>query len=401
MTSYISSLPGPEFADLQCRSLAILGSTGSIGASALAVVDSCPGSFTVAALAAARNVTLLAEQARKYRPGWLAVLDENAAAELARLLPTGYTPHIVTGPQGYAALAALQEADIILSAQVGAAGLAATEAAARAGKVIALANKESLVLAGDLIRSLCAKSGAVVLPVDSEHNAVFQCLHGRDMASVRRLILTASGGPFRGKSKEFLQNVTPEQALAHPNWAMGPKISIDSATMMNKGLEVIEAHYLYGLPLDQIDVLVHPQSLVHSLVEYTDGSMLAQCGPPDMRLPIAHCLGWPRTLDPGARRLDLTRAPALTFEEPDLSLFPCLSLARQTLAGGKGLPVVLNAANEVAVARFLEGRIGFAEIPTLVAEALEAHDAHGSGQPPETLNDILLLDQETRRRMGA
>lgn len=401
MTQYISCLPSEEFTRRWPRSLAILGSTGSIGASALAVVDSCPGSFTIAALAAARNVALLAEQARKYRPGWLAVLDKSAAAELARLLPAGYAPRIVTGSQGYAALAALQEADIILSAQVGAAGLAATEAAARAGKVIALANKESLVLAGGLIRSLCAKSGAVVLPVDSEHNAIFQCLHGRDMHSVRRLILTASGGPFRAKSKEFLQNVTPEQALAHPNWAMGPKISIDSATMMNKGLEVIEAHYLYGLPLEQIDVLVHPQSLVHSLVEYTDGSMMAQCGPPDMRLPIAHCLGWPRTLDPGAKRLDLTRAPALTFEEPDLSLFPCLSLARQALAGGKGLPVVLNAANEVAVARFLERRIGFAEIPRLVAGALEAHDAHGNGQAPETLNDILLLDQETRRRMAA
>ena len=401
MTQYISCLPSEDLARLWPRSLSILGSTGSIGTSALSVVDSCPGTFTVAALAAARNVTLLAEQAKKYRPRWLAVLDEAAAADLARLLPAGYSPHILTGSEGYATLAALDEADVVLSAQVGAAGLAATEAAARAGKIIALANKESLVLAGDLIRSLCAASGAVVLPVDSEHNAIFQCLHGRDMASVRRLILTASGGPFRGKNREFLQGVTPQQALAHPNWAMGPKISIDSATMMNKGLEVIEAHYLYGLPLEQIDVLVHPQSLVHSLVEYTDGSMLAQCGPPDMRLPIAHCLGWPKTLDPGAQRLDLTRAPALTFEEPDLLLFPCLLLAQNALAGGKGLPVVLNAANEVAVARFLAGHIGFVDIPALVADALEAHDAQPGAKAPATLNDILLLDQETRRRMAA
>ncbi len=399
MIRYISSLP--DSLPALPRALAILGSTGSIGVSALRVVDACPGSFSIAALAAARNVTLLAEQAAAYRPPFLAVLDEVAARELARLLPAGYSPTILTGPEGYAALASLDEADCVLSAQVGAAGLAATEAATRAGKLVALANKESLVLAGDLIRALAAKSGAVILPVDSEHNAIFQCLRGRE-DSVSRIILTASGGPFRGKSPEFLRGATPEQALAHPNWRMGPKISIDSATMMNKGLEIIEAHHLYGLPSERIDVLVHPQSLVHSLVEFHDGGLLAQIGQPDMRLPIAHCLAWPHTLDSGAPRCDLARAPALTFEEPDVSLFPCLTLARQALSKGGGLPVVLNAANEVAVARFLEGDIPFTGIANLVERALERHEAQSgpNARAPRTLEEILSLDRETRHRAG-
>jgi 1-deoxy-D-xylulose-5-phosphate reductoisomerase len=397
MMSYISSLPDATFAARSPRSLAVMGSTGSIGTRALAVVDAMPDSFTITALAAGRNIRLLAEQASRYRPPYLAVMDEDAANALTRLLPAGYHPRIETGPQGYAALVALEETDVVLSAQAGAAGLVATEAAARAGKIIALANKESLVLAGALLRSLCAASGAVILPVDSEHNAIFHCLRGRDFSLARRVLLTASGGPFRGKNADYLRTVTPAQALAHPNWRMGAKISIDSATMMNKGLEIIEACHLYGLPLEAVEVLVHPQSLIHSLVEFTDGSLLAQCSTPDMRLPLASCLDWPRMPNPGVPRLDLTCMPALTFELPDISLFPCLSLAKQAQADGGGLPVVLNAANEVAVELFLEQRIAFTDIPVLVSRALETHNGHC----PQEMEEILALDRETRRRLTA
>ncbi|MDL2272929.1 1-deoxy-D-xylulose-5-phosphate reductoisomerase, partial [Desulfovibrio sp. OttesenSCG-928-I05] len=359
MTEYITPLPAPGAALSWPRSVVLLGSTGSIGVSALTFMAGQRDSFRVAALAGARNIARLAAQADTWRPPYLAVLDEAGRDELRALLPAGYSPEILCGPEGYAALAMLPEADIVLSAQVGAAGLTATEAAARAGKTIALANKESLVLAGELLRDTCRASGAVILPVDSEHNAIFQCLAGQNDADVARIILTASGGPFRGKDAAFLKTVTPEMALAHPNWSMGAKISIDSATMINKGLEVIEAHYLYGLPVESIAVLIHPQSLVHSLVEFSDGSLLAQAGTPDMRTAIAYALAWPRRMETGVPRLNLAQAAALTFEEPDFSVFPGLSLAIQALQEGRGLPIVYNAANEVAVSRFLNREIPF------------------------------------------
>lgn len=396
MLRYITELPSPAWEKAFPRPVALLGSTGSIGVNTLRVIESHPELFRVVALAGGRNIERLTAQALRWRPPYLGVQTDEGRAALRASLPAGYRPEIVVGPAGYAALAALPEASTVLSAQMGAAGLRATWAAACAGKVICLANKESLVLAGGMLRDVCARSGAVILPVDSEHNAVFQGLRGRDPATVKRIILTASGGPFRGKDRDFLATATPAQALRHPNWSMGAKITIDSASMMNKGLEVIEACHLYGLPPERIGVLVHPQSLVHSLVEYADGSLIAQAGTPDMRLPIAYCLAWPCCLDAGVPALDLARAGALTFEEPDLQSFPCLDLARRTIGGGSALPVTLNAANEAAVAAFLDGRIGFMDIPALIGRALDACAAPDPASP----EDIEILDHETRLRVG-
>ncbi|MEW5773672.1 MAG: 1-deoxy-D-xylulose-5-phosphate reductoisomerase [Thermodesulfobacteriota bacterium] len=389
MTAYISSLPAA--ADFP-RRLVVLGSTGSIGVSALKVVSDNPGQFSVLALAGARNATRLAEQAQAFRPPLLAVLDEPAARTLRSLLPAGYAPEILVGPAGYVQLATLAEADMVLAAQVGAAGLPPALAAAAAGKRIALANKEALVLAGDLFRRACAASGGCILPVDSEHNALFQALAGHNGHAVRRLILTASGGPFRGRTREDLAAVTREQALAHPNWSMGAKISIDSATLMNKGLEVIEAHHLFGLPAEAIEVVVHPQSIVHSLVEYEDRSMLAQLGPPDMRIAIAYALAYPQRLPLPLAPLDLATLGSLTFEAPDLEAFPCLDYAFAALRAGGTCPAALNAANEVAVEAFLAGRIGFSRIPDLVAEALESHE----NGPAESLDAVLAADRAVR-----
>ncbi|MCL1939213.1 MAG: 1-deoxy-D-xylulose-5-phosphate reductoisomerase [Desulfovibrionaceae bacterium] len=395
---YISALPGRAWQEQRPRTLSILGSTGSIGRSALEVLRLQGGRFHLAALAGARNIPLLARQAAEFRPDHLGVLEESSIAELRSLLPVGYTPAIVAGQQGFETLATLPGVSTVLSAQVGAAGLRATFAAVRAGKVIALANKESLVLAGDLIRAACSESGACILPVDSEHNAIFQCLAGgfAQDAGVSRLILTASGGPFFGQSRDALRTVGPDQALAHPNWNMGAKITIDSATLMNKGLEIIEARHLYGLPLSAIEVLVHQESIIHSLVEYTDGSQLAQLGQPDMRVPIAYCLGWPDRLQTGVSRLDLAALGSLSFARPDEQTFPCLGLARQAQEAGRGCPVVLNAANEEAVAAFLERRIGFYGIADVVAEALEAHT---QTHEPASVDAILDLDRETRARV--
>ena len=378
---YISGPPSERWQREQPRGLVILGATGSIGRNALAVVEAKPGFFRVWGLACARNVERLAAQAQRHRPPFLAVLDEAAAEKLAVLLPAGYRPRVLVGREGYAQLAALPEASTVLSAQVGAAGLAGTLAAALAGKAVCLANKESLVLAGGLVRDICARTGAVILPVDSEHNAIFQCLAGRGQ-EVANLVLTASGGPFRGKSAAELRQVTVEQALKHPNWRMGAKISIDSATLMNKGLEVAEAFHLYGVPSERIRVLVHPQSVVHSLVELADNSMLAQMGPADMRMAIAHCLLWPHCAPVGVPPLDLVAAGQLSFHEPDLEAFPCLGLARKALARRGGLCVVMNAANEAAVELFLQGNCGFADIPRLIGAVLEAHAATAPGQGP-------------------
>lgn len=394
MVHYISSMPDEQYAATFPRSLVIMGSTGSIGTSALKVVEEQPEQFTIIGLAGARNITLLAEQALRWRPPYLAVLDDAAASDLLSRLPKDYSPEILIGGDGYARMASLEEASTVLSAQVGAAGLRATFAAAESGKVIALANKESLVLAGDLIRSVCARTGAVLLPVDSEHNAIFQALSGHDATEVRRIILTASGGPFRGRDRNFLSTVTRKEALAHPNWSMGPKISIDSATLMNKGLEVIEAYYLYGVPLDTIEVVVHPQSIIHSIVEYNDGSQIAHMGPPDMRIAIAYCMGWPKIMKTGVTPLDLISCGDLTFEKPDILSFPCLELAREALRGDNGLCVVLNAANEIAVDLFLKDKIAFMQIPTLIEKAMNAHDM----STPTSIEDIVELDSVTRTK---
>lgn len=414
---YISALPGADWRGKRPRSLALLGATGSIGRSALDVVRLQKDAFLVAALAGAGNIDLLARQAAEFRPGHLALLHEADIPKLRALLPAGYSPAILAGREGYETLARLPGVDAVLSAQVGAAGLRATYAAALAGKVIALANKESLVLAGSLIRAACAASGARILPVDSEHNAIFQCLCGGFAADaapaaparpaearrVTRLILTASGGPFFGKSKEELRRVTVEEALRHPNWTMGAKVTIDSSTLMNKGLELIEAHHLFGLPMEALDVVVHPESIVHSLIEFADGSQLAQLGSPDMRVPIANCLGWPERLDTGAARLDLAALGALHFTRPDHDLFPCLRLARAAQERGNGSPVVLNAANEAAVAAFLERRIGYGDIPGIVDSCLAAHaggaySAHKGHSEPCDIEAILALDAEARAR---
>ena len=389
---YISPL-NPATAAPFPRKLAVLGSTGSIGVSTLDVVARHPDKFTVAALAGGRNAARLAEQAVRFKPRWLAVIDAEVAAELKKLLPSGYRPEILLGPDGYAQIAALPQADMIVAAQSGAAGLSAALAAVRAGKMLALANKESLVLAGSLIRAECAKSGAMVLPVDSEHNALFQALGEEPLSRVRRLILTASGGPFRGKTRAELTKITPAQALKHPNWDMGAKISIDSATLMNKGLEVIEAHHLYGLPSNQIAVVVHPESIVHSLVEFNDTSLLAQLGPPDMRVAISHCLGWPERTFPGVEPIDLIKIGRLNFEAVDNTAFPCLDLARSTLEPGGPSPVVLNAANEMAVAAFLKERLTFLGIADLVREAAAAIKPD---TPPADETAIVELDARTR-----
>ncbi len=392
---YISDLPSAAWSQAPVRTLSLLGSTGSIGRSALDVVARYPERFRVLALAGGRNVALLAAQAVQWRPAFLAVQDEAAHKALRATLPPDYQPEILTGQEGYVRLAGLPEADTVLSAQVGAAGLRSTLAAVTAGKVVCVANKESLVLAGHLIRRECTRTGAVILPVDSEHNAVFQAALGRPGSQIGRIILTASGGPFRGWSADRLQSVTAEQALRHPNWTMGAKITIDSATLMNKGLEVLEAQALYGMSSDRIAVVVHPQSVVHSLVELRDGSSLAQLGTPDMRIPIAQCLNWPSCSEVGVPVLDLARVGSLTFEEPDLHSFPCLGLARRAMEQGGMASVALNAANEVAVDAFLRGRVGFMDIPHLIEQAM---DAAGGERVPQTVEEILGYDRLVRER---
>ncbi len=369
---YITDMPSEGWQKKPCRSLVILGSTGSIGRSALSIAQANPATIRVLGLACARSVNRLAEQAEQFRPDHLAVLDEESAANLKKLLPCGYTPHIHVGKEGYRTLASLPEADTVLSSQAGTAGLAGTLAAALAGKVICLANKESLVQAGDLLRLVCAKTKASILPVDSEHFALFDCLCGRE-DDAEALVLTASGGPFRGKSAEDLESVTPAQALKHPNWNMGAKITIDSATLMNKALELIEACQLYGLSPDRVQVLVHPQSIVHSLVLFKDGGLLGQFATPDMRLPIGNCLLWPKVEKSHIAPLSLARIGTLTFSEVDNAVFPAIELARKAMQVRSGMSIVLNAADEAAVEIFLEGKCSFPDITHSVAQAMENH----------------------------
>jgi 1-deoxy-D-xylulose-5-phosphate reductoisomerase len=376
------------------KRLAILGSTGSIGQNALAVVAEHPQEFQVVGLAAGKNVKVLAEQIRTVRPAHVSVQDEAAAREL-KLALDGHPPaEILVGSAGAVAVAAAPEADLVVSAMVGAVGLEPTLAAVEAGKTVALANKETLVAAGSLVMAAVAANGATLLPVDSEHSAIFQAMEGHRREDVRRLWLTASGGPFRTWPKEKLDTATPAQALKHPNWDMGAKITIDSATMMNKALEIIEASVLFGLPVSQVEVYIHPQSIIHSLVEFVDGSVLAQLGWPDMRLPIAYALTYPRRLPLNQEPLDLGKVAQLTFERPDFTRFPSLRLGYEAAKIGGTMPAVLNAANEVAVAAFLAGRLSFPGISRVVEETMAAHNS----EPLKDLAQVLAVNNWAREQ---
>ncbi len=380
------------------RRVAILGATGSIGTSALDVIARHPEQMRTSVLAAGNNVDALVALCRSHRPEHAAIADPALFQRLRDgLRDAGLATEAHAGATAIDALTAGDACDTVVAAIVGAAGLSSTLAAARAGKRLLLANKESLVLAGELLTREAAAADADIIPIDSEHNAIFQCLRSRDAsvegAGVRRILLTASGGPFRGRTRAELEAVTPAQAVAHPKWSMGPKISVDSATLMNKGLEVIEAHHLFGVPGARIDVLVHPQSLVHSLVEFIDGSTLAQLGLPDMRTTLAVGLGWPRRIESGVAGLDLLAQGRLDFEAPDLDAFPCLRLAWQAMEAGGSAPAILNAANEVAVSAFLQGRIGFLSIPALVEHALSALPHMAA----DTLDALLAADARSRQ----
>jgi 1-deoxy-D-xylulose-5-phosphate reductoisomerase len=380
--------------------VAVLGSTGSVGESTLDVLARHGERFRLVAIAANTNAAKLAQQIRTWRPAYAALADENAVGELRALLD-GYAhdTRVLAGPAALEELALLPEVHCVMAAIVGAAGLRSTLAAARAGKRLLLANKESLVMAGPLLISAVNASGATLLPIDSEHNAIFQCMppgavSGQAPPGLRRVLLTASGGPFRDTPAEALRDVTPEAACAHPNWVMGRKISVDSATLMNKGLELSEAGLLFGLAPEQVQILVHPQSIVHSLVEYADGSVLAQLGAPDMRTPIAHALGWPERIDSGVEFLDLLKAGRLEFRPPDTDKFRCLALAQAAAHTGGLSPVTLNAANEVAVQAFLERRLNFPAIAAVIEAVME----RATGGAIGGLEDVLAADADSRIR---
>jgi 1-deoxy-D-xylulose-5-phosphate reductoisomerase len=374
------------------KALSVLGSTGSIGANVLEVARQFPDRFRIVGLSAGRRIDVLAAQVLEFKPECVCVGDPALVAPLAELLPSAYRSRIVAGVEGNCALATLAEADMVVSAVVGAVGLLPALAAIRAGKDVGLANKETLVMAGRLVMSEVQQHQVRLLPIDSEHSAIFQALEAGRKQDVARIILTASGGPFRNWSQAALQHALPEQALAHPNWTMGRKISIDSATLMNKGLEVIEARWLFDVEPERIVVVVHPQSIVHSLVEYRDGSVVAQLGIPDMRIPIAYALSYPGRLALPLPRLDLTQCGDLTFTPPDHARFPALRMAYDALEAGGVKPAVLNAANEVAVEAFLTGRIGFTQIAEVVDGAL-CNTAQGDELD---LQAILAADQEAR-----
>ena len=379
--------------------ISILGSTGSIGKSTLEVLALHPSRYQVVALTASTNVSELYQQCLSFRPKVAAMADTASAQELAgRLAKSAPEIEVLAGEEGLVAAASHESADQVMAAIVGAAGLVPTLAAAQKGKRILLANKEALVVSGQLFMDTVRSSGATILPIDSEHNAVFQCLPDNfdaDLAAggVEKILLTASGGPFRTASLEDLEGVTPEQACNHPNWDMGQKISVDSATMMNKGLEVIEAHWLFNARPDQIEVVVHPQSIIHSMVQYEDGSVLAQLGNPDMRTPIAHALAWPDRMDSGVAPLDIFSMATMGFYPPDMKRFPCLRLAFEAIETGGTMPAVLNAANEVAVAAFLEQKIAFTRIPEIIERTMHQLPVqHASG-----LEELLGIDSEARK----
>jgi 1-deoxy-D-xylulose-5-phosphate reductoisomerase len=380
--------------------VAVLGSTGSIGESTLDVVARHPDRYRLVAIAANTNAQKLAQQVRTFRPLYAALADERAGAQLQQLIGTESAgTRVLIGRGALEELAALAEVHCVMAAIVGAAGLPSTLAAARAGKRLLLANKESLVMAGPLLLAAARAGGATILPVDSEHNAIFQCLPpdartGEKPQGVKRILLTASGGPFRDTPAEALVTVTPEAACAHPNWVMGRKISVDSATLMNKGLELIEACQLFGLTPEEVQIVVHPQSIVHSLVEYVDGSVLAQLGAPDMRTPIAYALAWPERIESGVESLDLLKAGRLDFRAPDTGKFRCLALAQAAACAGGLRPVVLNAANEVAVEAFLERRLNFPGIAAVIEAVVE----RGPGGVIGGLDDVFAADAESRVR---
>ncbi len=375
------------------RNISLLGSTGSIGRNVLEVVGQNPERFKVVGMAAGRNIELLKEQIELFDPQLVSVADQSLAGDLAQSLPAGWSERIVVGKEGNELVATLSSADMVVSAIVGAAGLTPTLAAIRAGKDIGLANKETLVMAGRLIMAEVREQGVQLLPIDSEHSAIAQALEAGRREDVSRIILTASGGPFLDLDRESLWQVTPAEALNHPNWDMGRKISIDSATLMNKGLEVIEAHWLFDVPPDRIEVVVHPQSIVHSLVEFVDGSVVAQLGIPDMRVPISYALSYPERLPTGLSRLNLTECSNLSFRRPDTDRFPALPKAYEACSKGGCLPAVLNAANEVAVASFLDSCLQFPQIATVVAETMAL-----VGRVDDTdIATILAADREARR----
>ncbi len=377
----------------ETRRISLLGSTGSIGTKVLDVVRRSKGRFSVNGLAAGENVELLAEQIRQFRPEIVSVMTAELADQVRSMTGLADT-RVLYGKEGYIEVATVDDADLVVSAMVGAAGLIPTLAALEAGKDVALANKESLVTAGSLVTSLAREKGAALIPIDSEHSVIFQCLRGHRKEDVRRIVLTASGGPFKDRNKDELVKVTPEEAVRHPKWSMGAKISVDSATLMNKGLEVIEAHWLFDVSVDRIDVVVHPQSIVHSMVEFIDGSVLAQMGIPDMRVPIAYALAWPERLELDLPSLNLIESGSLSFEMPHFEKFPCLGLAYDAARKGGTATTALNAANEVAVEAFLQGRMSFTAIQEVVREVIEAF----SVEEIRDLDDVLKADALARLR---
>ncbi|MDQ1336198.1 MAG: 1-deoxy-D-xylulose-5-phosphate reductoisomerase [Thermodesulfobacteriota bacterium] len=374
------------------KQIALLGATGSIGVSALDVAKAHPDEYHIVALSAGRNGDLLVRQIEAFRPAAVAVLNKSVAAEVSSHLPERNRPEVFVGIEGFVRLATLDSVDTVVSAMTGAAGLMPTYEAIKAGKHIALANKETMVMAGPLVMAEARKRGVSILPIDSEHSAILQSLRGHLRTDLKRVILTASGGPFKDLSLEDMRQVTAAQALRHPNWQMGPKVTIDSATLMNKGLEVIEARWLFDLRMDQIDILIHPQSILHSMVEYRDGSVIGQMGIPDMTLPIAYALSYPRHLSNGLPRLDLEKIGDLSFRKPDLKRFRCLKLALQAATTGGSMPAVLNGANEIAVDAFLKGRIGFLDIPDLIEKTMDAH----ASSPVETIEAVMAADRWAR-----
>ncbi len=378
------------------KSIAILGSTGSIGVSTLQLVRQFPDEFRVRGLVAGRNLRRLASQVKEFSPDVVSVREKESIPVLHKLLKSRKT-EILWGERGATAIATAKGVDVVVAAIVGAAGLVPTLGAVRAGKEVALANKEVLVMAGEIFVQEARKRGARLLPVDSEHSAIFQCLQGNNPSEVERIILTASGGPFLRSPFASLRRVTVKQALKHPNWKMGPKITVDSATMMNKGLEVVEARWLFGLKPPQVEVVIHPQSIIHSMVRYQDGSIIAQLGIPDMRIPIAYALSYPRRLHVPWRRLELTSLSQLTFLPVDEKRYPALGLACQALAAGGTMPAVLNAANEVAVAAFLQRQIGFLEIHRVIQRTMEAHVV----KRPKKLEEIIEVDRWARDKAHA
>ncbi|MGO9613359.1 MAG: 1-deoxy-D-xylulose-5-phosphate reductoisomerase [Dissulfurispiraceae bacterium] len=382
------------------KRLAILGSTGSIGNNALKIVSRYPERFKIIGLTAGKNINLLMKQIEAFKPEVIAISDKATYDKFKDSFHGSEDLEILYGVEGISMVARHPRTDIVISAIVGSAGLLPTMAAVKAGKTVALANKETLVMAGNLIMHDVGKNKATLIPVDSEHSAIFQCLRGDGKNSLKKIILTASGGPFLGRTAKALENVSPEDALQHPKWSMGKKVTIDSATLMNKGLEVIEAHYLFDLPPEQIDVLIHPQSVIHSIVEFRDGSYMAQLSRPDMKGPIAYALSYPERLQDIVEPIDWEKLSGLTFQKPDRRTFPCLSLAYAAIKTGGTMPAVLNAANEVVVKAFLDGNISFNNMPTVIRKVMDTHQL----QPPDNLEVILEADrwaqEKTREEMG-